>query len=262
MKNVSNHFDMNVTIHTTICGVPTHNYKKKTQIAHILLEKNIKRKKSPLLAVPIHILIILINLIDNYYAYMKLIFTFSAILKSSDFDFLLTKGESKHQNNTRCSLLLRFDPLCSNVTSNTNRQSIISSNNNQPKSFPNLIDSSSSLSLANIHHTDTSSSERHILSKSTGENEFISDTLPIPELEQNSGANSSAEDNNNITIAVTAPTIKHLKPQPLISLDSPISDTHKIEPEISQQSTAAINLATNATFIHSAVCSFFWIINV
>lgn len=174
------------------------------------------------------------------------------VLKSSDFDFLLTKGETKQQRDTRCSLLLRFDPFYSSDRdgfANSNRQSIISSNSNDISNEPkitNVIEAP-----VNILHTPAvlPKTLSSTLSNTSEENEFISETLPIPELEQNSGANSSADDNNTNNNTTIESKVHINIDQPLIS----IGNNHSISTINCNKSTVGINFSTDATFIHSAV---------
>lgn len=147
-------------------------------------------------------------------------------------------------------MLSRFDPLYSDRDglSNSNRQSIIPSVSNdciEPK-INTIIESP-----VTLLHT-SSSNKTTELSNSSEENEFISETLPIPELEQNSGANSSADDssninNNNTTIASKDYFNIH---QPLISIgNSPSIQTINSD----RSTTVGIKFATDETFLHSAV---------
>lgn len=109
---------------------------------------------------------------------------FTVILQSSDFDFLLTKGVSKHthKNDPRCSLLLRFDPLVDRDVAVGRHIAATSVVPSKP------LQQSSAEPLLSLHVS--------------AENENLNETLPLPELDQQSAPNSSTEDITPVNIVV------------------------------------------------------------
>lgn len=146
-----------------------------------------ERKKCPSMCIR-EIQLICHNVPDNCNRFIRFfnvffILHFTVILQSSDFDFLLTKGGPKHthKSDPRCSLLLRFDPLVNRDVAVANRQSTLI--------FPSKSE-----------QRKASSAEPLLSLTVSGENENLSETLPLPELGQQSAPNSSAEDITPVNI--------------------------------------------------------------